>query len=457
MRRQTIGLTLFLAAPVLIVAILTYILAHAVVQAPIASSSPRPAPAQPAAARLVAAASLETGFVLVVRDESGLVTASSPLYLASNHNGWNPGDPAQKLAGRSDGRWQIVLPKPTNPEPLQFKFTRGSWDWCEVSADLADIANRTLPKVDANALKPGEPAVIEFTIPKFADQRPGAATGRAVDDPTREMHVTGTVRRLEVVGGGSAARGRRRDLLVWLPPGYDAPENAQRRYPVLYMQDGQNIFEQLPGVPGEWKADETATRLIGEGKVEPLIIVGIPNAGRSRAGEYSPVPLVSGMVADADGYVAFLLSEVLPRTRRAFRVKDGPENTGVGGSSLGGLLSLYAATKHPEVFGKVLSESPTLVLPGRGLALWRGQFEPVRSWPSRVFIGMGGREEGPDPSKVEANSAHVQAARELDALLGERGVAPEARRLVVVDDAAHTEQAWAARLGGALEFLFPAR
>lgn len=407
--------------------------------------------AQPAP-RLVAPESLDQGFILVVRDASGLGAADSPIYLASNHTGWNPGLAAMRLTPRSDMRWQIVLSRPVDPVPMEFKFTRGSWDLVEVADDLSDIPNRTLPGLDAAALTPGQPPVIELTIRKFADQRP-AASRRAAVDPYRPLEVTGSVRRLQVVGGGGPASATVRDILVWLPPGYDDPESGMRTYPVLYLHDGQNVFEQPPGAPGEWHADETAARLVEQGLIEPIVIVAVPNAGRARSSEYLPVDALRGIEPAGQSYLDFVISEVIPRVERAFRVRTDPEGRAIGGSSLGAVISIYAATSRPDVFGLLLAES--LPLLGGEDGEWHKYLRSARSWPGRVFLGMGGKEAGINPAQVPVNDRYLASIRSLENHLLSRGVPRNRLRLRIDPDARHDEPAWATRLPEALQFLFP--
>lgn len=404
-----------------------------------------PATASPVA-QPVAAESLAQGFVLVVQDKTGLAKADSPIYLASNAGGWNPGLPAMKLSGRSDGRWQIIVPRPAEGTKLEFKFTRGSWETVETASDGSDLPNRTLAPVDTSKLKPGEPPLIELTVATWADQRPGAQKSL---DPYRTIQATGTVRRVQVVGGG-LPKGEVRDLPVWLPPGYDDRANAQRTYQVLYLMDGQNIFEQLPGVPAEWRADETAADLIAKGQIEPLIIVGIPHAGQSRTPEYLPLQSFQGATTYGEPFVQWLLREVMPRIERGLRVKSGPDNTAIGGASLGGLISLYAATTHPDRFGMVLAESPSLVI-GQGEA-WKDLFGSVKQWPARIYLGMGDHEV-PDAAVRARLVAAVQA---LDATIKAAGI-PDAHRMLVIEaGAVHDENAWARRLPAAMKFLFGA-
>lgn len=398
---------------------------------------------------LVAPESLETGFILIVEDRSGMSREDSPLYVASNHAGWNPGHPAMKLTPRSDMRWQIVLPKPESAVPMEFKITRGSWETVEVNADLSDRPNRTLPKVDPSSLPAGEPPRIEIVVKKFADQRPGAATPGSAD-PYRPMNVTGVVKRVQVVGGGGAAAAAVRDVLVWLPPGYDDAANAERAYPVLYLQDGQNLFEAPAGVPAEWRVDETATELIEAGEVTPLIIVGVPHAGAGRVGEYMPGPELSGVEPGGDAYLAFLVGEVMPRIERAFRVKQGREHTAIGGSSMGAAIALHAAARHPERFGLVLAESlPGFAVQGRADEIAAAEADDL---PIRLFLGAGGRES----SDRSPNPVVVRGAQHLAGVMASRGLGNDRVCVEIDPEAAHDERAWAARFGAALRFLFPA-
>lgn len=391
--------------------------------------------------------SLPQGFILIVQDKSGLSGNDSPLYFASNWGGWAPGDVNYKLTSRSDMRWQIILKPPTkDAPPLEFKITRGSWEQCEVAADLTDIGNRTLAKIDASKLGPNEQPKVEIVVQKFSDQRPESQAKKATD-PYHSIKATGTIRRLSVVGGG--VPGLMRDCLVWLPPGYDDAANATRRYPVLYMQDGQNIFEQAPGTPGEWGVDETVSELVAGGKAKAAIIVGIPSTGPDRVSEYLPVTAVGKVKPGGEAYVRFLLDEVIPRVERTFRTAAGPENRGIGGSSLGGLISLYAASKHPEVFGKVLAESPSLILGEK--QTWKDLFPPSAAMPTAIYLGMGGKEAG---TVTRVNEALLEAVRALDASLTAH--TPMPRHDLFIDmEAKHDELAWAKRFGGAYKFLFP--
>jgi predicted alpha/beta superfamily hydrolase len=394
---------------------------------------------------------LPQGFIIVLDDKPKLAKADAPIYLAGNWNGWNPKDPKFKLEARSDLRWQIIFEKPLSDAKLEFKFTRGDWEVEELNDDLSTPANRLLPKIDASKLAPGERPIIEMSVPKWGDQRPNRQS-RPDLDPYYKLDVTGTVQRVQVAGGGVATM---RDVLVWLPPGYDKPEAAARRYPVLYLHDGQNVFMKMPNVPGEWGADETATRLIKGGRIEEIIIVAIPHAGTARASEYLPFELVEGVRPRGEQYARWLVGEVVPRINSIYRTKTGPENTAVGGASLGGVIALYAATEHPSVFGKVLAESVPLVSKDGAADKF---FRSRGNWPAALWFGMGENELGTDPKNADGNKRYVAAHAALrDWHKAGPGAKPGARsQWPLGPGAVHDENAWAARLGDALEFLFPA-
>jgi predicted alpha/beta superfamily hydrolase len=241
-----------------------------------------------------------------------------------------------------------------------------------------------------------------------------------------------------------------RFLRVWLPPEYDDPVNAGRSYPVLYLNDGQNLFETSTAFGGvEWQVDETADRLIREGTIPPLIIVGIDNTGKNRFREYMPHRSLNPMMLRVQGsrYPNFLIKEVMPFVARNYRVATGPENTGLGGSSLGALIALYTATVRRDVIGRLLLESPSLWASNRQLIR---DAHDVRRWPDRVYLATGTAEGG----REDRDRSVVDDVRELAGILRRAGLDDNRLRLVVEDGAPHNESAWARRFPGALTFLF---
>lgn len=422
------------------------------------ASAPAPAGTDPGP-KEVDPESLPQGFILVVEDKARLATQTSPIFIASNlYNNWNPGDRSMMLTPQSDMRWRIELPQPVQwregkrGPKLEFKFARGSWELEELRDDMSATANRTLGKIDVSGLAPGEKPTIELSVSKWGDQRPEYRM-KGLADPYAPIAARGDVRRLEVVGGAGGAEGLTREVLVWLPPGYDAPENASRVYPVLYLHDGQNVFSKPAGVPGEWGADETATKLIAGQTVEPFIVVGIPNSGASRISEYLPAAALPDVAAAGGAYAEWFVGQVKPRIERAFRVARERERVTVGGSSLGAAISMHLALEYPGQFGNVLAES--LPLTTGDASAWSGWIEGLLSRkgekPIRVYLGVGGREFG--EARAERSAALVKSIEKLSSDLVGAGVPAKGVKLVVEDGAEHTESAWAGRLPGALEFL----
>ena len=237
-----------------------------------------------------------------------------------------------------------------------------------------------------------------------------------------------------------------RDLAVWLPPGY--ADHPDQRYPVLYLQDGQNCFDDATAFAGEWHCDETADRLVRAGKIEPVILVAVANVGSQRIAEYTPTADPHHPEGGhGDLYEKFLIDEIKPMIDRTYRTKPGPADTAVGGSSLGALIALDAGYHHPEVFGRLMVMSPSLWWDGRRL-LRQIQADPGPLVRERVWIDIGTR-EGDDPAEQAQSVSNATALAEA---LQAKG--PRSASLMIDPDAKHNEAAWAARFGFALSFLF---
>ena len=241
-----------------------------------------------------------------------------------------------------------------------------------------------------------------------------------------------------------------RFLRVWLPPDYDAPQSRDRHYPIFYLNDGQNLFEGPTSFTGiDWRVDESADRLIREAEIPPLIIVGIDNAREDRMKEYLPYRMLNPPVLRPRGkrYPEFLLNEVMPFLYSRYRIARGPENTGLGGSSLGALISLYTVMDRPGIFGRVLLESASLFVSNRRLLKYSRYF---RQWPERIFIAIGTREAG----REDKDRQVVGDVRELQRIIRRAGV-DDTRLMVKIDEGAgHNEAEWAKRFPDALRFLF---
>lgn len=241
----------------------------------------------------------------------------------------------------------------------------------------------------------------------------------------------------------------RRRISVWLPPGYRTRRHP--RYPVLYLNDGQNLFEPARAFGGvTWEVADTAASLIRRRRIAPLVIVGIDHGEQRRAREYLPVEDERNPDArDPMGreYARFVVREVLPFVARRFAVGTGAASTGFGGSSYGAVAALYAALVAPGVFGRLLLESPSLYV-GDGYLLRRAR--SATRWPSRIYLGVGTAET----RRADWNDETVRNVQRLEATLRGAGLGPRRLQVVIAEGAAHSESAWAERLPGALEFLF---
>jgi len=241
---------------------------------------------------------------------------------------WRPD--AVALAGEGRERTGEVTAPPGTA--LEYKFTLGSWD-----REALSSAGTVAPN---NRLLLHRDTLVVHEIDGFkkdpreyiADWRGSGVQGRLVYWPDVPSAFLGPTRHVE----------------IWLPPGYD--DAAATRYPVLYMHDGQNLFDpRIANTGVDWGVDEAVARLVNRGIIPPIIVVGVWST-TARFSEYSPWH-------DAPKYGRFLIEELMPRVNATFRTLTGPGNTAVMGSSMGGLLSFYLVTHHPETFGACGCES----------------------------------------------------------------------------------------------------
>lgn len=274
----------------------------------------------------------------LVRWEIGPIRDALPdgraMHLAGSFNRWNPADSNTRFLPAGDGRYALSLRLP--PGTYEYKLTLGNWDLVETDMRGKDRPNRIL------VLE--QDTVITLQVDGWRDGlvHHSAGPGVRVIDTTFPMKALGRTRR----------------VWVRLPPGYD---NTGKRYPVLYMHDGQNLFDDATAFSGEWGVDE----YLDTSLAPPCIVVGVDNGGVYRIPEYAPFgfPLRS---QDADtinpegaAYLQFLVTELKPFIDAGFRTRSGRKHTYIAGSSLGGLISFFALLQYPEVFGGAGIFSPS--------------------------------------------------------------------------------------------------
>jgi predicted alpha/beta superfamily hydrolase len=232
-----------------------------------------------------------------------------------------------------------------------------------------------------------------------------------------------------------------------LPPGYDL--QPERRYPVFYLHDGQNLFDDEYSYSGiAWRCDETADRLARAGEIEPIILVGIANSP-DRLREYGPRWSEHDRAEDWSGnYGRFIVEEVKPFIDHHYRSLPDPENTAVGGASMGGLISLHLCKWYPDVFSICAAMSPSL--------WWDGEhflqtLDEDQAWLKnlRIWVDMGGRES----ATAAGAQAGLRRVRELSEFLQRAGLGRRLHHLEV-PDGQHNEAAWGARFDRVLKAFF---
>lgn len=236
-----------------------------------------------------------------------------------------------------------------------------------------------------------------------------------------------------------------RDILVWLPDSYPS---TQYHYPVIYMQDGQNLFDAHTSYAGEWHVDETLQQLGHEGM--EAIVVGIPNT-KDRIHEYNPFQESHFGKGRGEHYLAFLVNTLKPMIDRDFRTLPQREHTGIFGSSMGGLISMYAYFHYPKIFGRVGSMSPAFWF--NGGAIFR-YVEQAPYSPGRIYVDIGSSEGKMSHHETSATRRYMKYVGRIEEILRHKGYRPGEDLLYVEEEGGqHNEAAWSRRLPAALRFL----
>ena len=297
--------------------------------------------------------------------------ANATLYMAGSFNSWNPGSAAHALTKNADGTYQITLPQSTGT--IEYKFTRGAWSSVETNATNGSVPNRSYTFGTG-------PATVAHTVLNWEDLAGGSScTSSALAPNVQVMSTTFQIPQL----------GRTRRVWLYLPNEYAA--NPTKRYPVLYMHDGQNVFDNCTSFSGEWGVDETLSQLQRQGlDATGSIVVAVDNDGGQRLNEYSPWnnPQYGG--GQGDQYVDFLVQTLKPYIDTNYRTLTGREYTSIAGSSMGALISVYAALKYPAVYSKVGVFSPAFWFAEQPLFQYVQQ-NPAR--PDTRFYFVSGTQE----------------------------------------------------------------
>ncbi len=273
---------------------------------------------------------------------------------------WNPGK--IKMTYKGNHTWRLMVTTSATAS-VEYKYTLGTWQHQAAAPD-----GSPLPNFSAGLQ---HDVTITDTVTSWTTGTQNKVTGH---------RVTGMVQYYPLLQGKGI---KPRDIGVWLPPGYDSSGNT--RYPVLYMQDGQNIFDPANSAFGiEWGVDETCDSLIKAGAIPPLIVVGISNTS-DRSLEYTPG-------AKGNAYMNFMIHQLKPFIDSAYHTNADKEHTFVGGSSLGGLISFMIAWQHPDVFSTAICMSPAFKTNRldyvKNVTAYKGKKKPVYFYIDNGGVGL---------------------------------------------------------------------
>jgi predicted alpha/beta superfamily hydrolase len=330
---------------------------------------------------------------------------------------WNPAKVKMESKGGHTWIKEILINRPLS---IEYKYTLGSWEREGANADGSPLSNFN---TNVSQDKTVKDTVLFWT--KGPRQR------------VVHGQITGTVKYHRALKGAGI---QDRDLIVWLPPGYEADKS--RRYPVIYMHDGQNIFDPVTSAFGvDWSIDETADDLIKKKVIEPVIVVGIYNTS-DRMKEYTP-----GNKGTA--YMEFVVKTVKPLIDSTYRTKPDRKNTIAGGSSAGGIISFMLVWEHPDVFSKAICMSPAFKTPVSMAAGWDyGKVVATSSDKKKAvffYIDNGG---------VGLESQLQPGIDEMINALKSKGYKEGKDFVVVIDPTAkHSEADWAKRFPNAVQLM----
>ena len=338
------------------------------------------------------------------------------IYIAGSLNSWDPGNPEFALS-KNDNNWFIILPEELDGTLVDFKFTRGDWGTVEKGATGEEIANRQFVY--------GNGDTVYVDILNWADN--GGGGGSTAADNVSIMDDAFFMPQLD----------RTRRIWLYLPPDYD---DSNENFPVLYMQDGQNLFDTYTSYSGEWEVDETLNNLFDDGYQVPIVI-GIDNGGGERLNEYSPWVNLQYGGGEGDEYIDFIVNTLKPYVDSNYRTISNRESTGIMGSSMGGYISHYGVLKHQDIFSKAGIFSPSYWFSD---TVWTFTTEMGKQNNMKLYQLIGGQEG------VEA-VADMWAMHDV---LANLGFNEDELLSLEVPDGEHNETFWRNQFAAAYLWMF---
>lgn len=341
------------------------------------------------------------------------IPEDSHIFMACNQNNWNPCDSNYRFEPLGNGKFRLQLPEPVGV--LEYKYTLGNWESVEANQNRQPRVNRVFQ------------AGLENRVYDKILNWENATTTSTMSENTRILYEHFPMPQL----------GRTRRIWIYLPADYE--KNTQKRYPVMYMQDGQNLFDARYAAFGEWDIDGTMLQLESQG-FSGAIVVGIDNGSSLRIDEYSPYRNEHGG-GEGDQYAQFLTETLKPHIDQKFRTLPDRMHTTIGGSSMGGLISLYAGLKYEHIFGNLLIFSPSLWFSDQ---IYEYAVHKGIDLPTKYYF-LGGDRESP---YIRARIGKMARSIQLNAH-------PESRVQVTMrEHGDHTEAFWRAEFGKACKWIF---
>lgn len=343
--------------------------------------------------------------------------ADAKIYVLGNFNNWNKDDTSKILKRQTDGSLAVTFTPSVSA--LEFKFTQYNWTPPEATVQGTYRPNRTLTYN-------GGAQTVNLTIDCWE--------GLSCSNPTTG---NGNVR---IVSNAFAMPqlGRTRRVWIYLPPQYS---DTSKRFPVFYMHDGQNLFDAATAFGGnEWRIDETLNALAAQGE-KNCIVVGVDNGGSTRLIEYTPHrnPQYGG--GQGGAYAKFIVETLKPHIDANYRTKSDRTNTAVGGSSLGGLISMYIAAEYQNVFSKALIFSPSFWFAD---SCYTQVQQRGKQFGMRYYFMAGTNEDATLVAKIN----------QMTTLLRGLGYSEDELKTVLKTDGQHSEWFWAREYGAGFQWLF---
>jgi predicted alpha/beta superfamily hydrolase len=328
-------------------------------------------------------------------------SSASDIYVSGSFNNWDPADATYKMKKEGD----TYFIEASLPDGIyEYKFTRGGWDKVETGLNGQPVSNRSLSVPVPNRV-----------LLKIEGWQDHFSSIRTVSTATASVCILDTAFKIPELD-------RKRRVWIYLPQDYC--DGEKKDYPVLYMHDGQNVFDESSSYSGEWGVDE----FLDSTKLKRCIVVAIDHAGNNRMNEYNPFDSESFGRGEGDLYVHFLVKTLKPFIDKRFRTLKKKKDTFIAGSSMGGLISIYALLKYPKVFGAAGIFSPAFSVPGDKI------FNDIKLKGNRVdsrIYFYGG--------KHEAESMVPGILRGFETMAA---VSHSVMTTVIRDDGKHNEGAW---------------